>query len=604
MKLTWRSLKRAPMFTLTVLATLGVGIGANTAIFSVVYGMLLRPFPYHDPERLVKINMYPLRNPKNEFSVSLKDMEDFQQQARLFESFGGYTPSRVNLVSDGPAAPLVQTLITPGLLPTLGVAPVLGRNFLPDEDRPGGDINKAILSHSLWMSRFGGDPKIVGKSIRTAMTTYTVAGVMPPGFAFPARTDLWVTVESGLALRKDTRRRDSRGAQIVARLRPGVTLAAAQAEIESIGRELQRLYPKTHSEMLHRVQSLRDAETKQLRPYLALLTVAVALVLLICCANVANLMLARGARLEREMTIRAALGASRRTLVARLLTESLVLSLSGGLLGLMLASLLVASIPRLIPQELPVWMRIELDPAALTFTAAVSLLAGLLFGVAPAFRSARVNLNEVLKEGATGSGRSSLMRRALVTAEVALSVLLLVSAALLMKSFQNLLEVDPGFAPERVITVSMSPYRPGTNAERIDQVCQYYREVIRRLEELPGVVAVGGTDNFPFTGVRTERSTLNIEGKGDTAEESRIRAPANFIDITPRYFEAMNIPLLEGRTFNENDTQKAPQVIILSQRAAKAIFPGRTALGNEVRAGTPGHWDPWATVVGIVGNVK
>jgi putative ABC transport system permease protein len=606
LKLALRSLMKSPALTATVVATLAIGIGANTAIFSLVYGMLLRPFPYSDPDQLVKLYMYPVKNPANEYSVSLADVEDIEKRVRSAHAFAGFQEQRVNLVSDGSSTPISLTLVTPGVFPALGVSPMIGRNFTADEDRTGGDINKVILSHSLWMSRYGGDKGIVGRQVRTAMNTYTVVGVMPPGFAFPSRTDMWVTVESGLALRKDNRYKERRrGYRVIARLQPGATVEQAQSELDAAGRDLQRLYPQTNGEALFRFERLQEAETKHLRPYLLLLAAAVGLVLIVCCANVSNLLLAKASSRQKEIAIWAALGASRRQIIGRLLTESLLLSVAGGLAGLALAYLLVAAFPRLIPEELPVWMRIEIDPVVLAFTALAAMASGILFGLAPAWQSTRVNLTDVMKEGSRGgSGRTGWLKRALVVSEIALSVVLLVSAALLVRSFQKLLAVDPGFATDQVITASVSPYRPGTNEERIDRVGLYYRTVMERLSQIPGVVAVGGTDNFPFTGKRVERNSLAIQAKGEAVGEAQVRAPANFVDVTPDYFEAMRIPLLEGRAFRETDNQTSPKVIILSERTARALFGNRSALGQQVRGGTPGHFDPWATVVGVVGNVK
>jgi putative ABC transport system permease protein len=605
-KLALRSLWNSRALSLTIVATLAIGIGANTAIFSLVYGMLLRPFPYSDPDRLLKLSMYPVKNPSNEFSVSLADVEDIERRLSSAHSFAGYQEQRVNLVSEGSSTPVSLALITPGVFPTLGVAPLLGRNFTADEDRTGGDINKAILSHSLWMSRYGGDPGIVGRQIRTAMNSYTVIGVMPPGFAFPSRTDLWVPVESGLALRMDSRYKDRRrGYRAIARLRPGATIAQAQGQLDAAGYDLQRLYPKSNGEALFRFESLREAETKHLRPYLLLLSGAVGLVLLVCCVNVSNLLLAKASSRQKEIAVWAALGASQGRIVGRLLTESLLLSAAGAVAGLALAYSLVAFFPRFLPEELPVWMRITIDPTVLVFTAVIAVASGVLFGLAPAWQSTRIDLLSVIKDGSRGgSGRTGWLKGTLVVSEVALSVVLLVSAALLVRSFQKLLAVDPGFATERVITASVSPYRPGTEEERIDRVGLYYRTVIQRLREVPGVVAVGGTDNFPFTGRRVARNALTIQARGEAMSESQVRAPANFVDVTPEYFEAMTIPLLEGRAFTEADTQKSAKVIILSERAARDLFGSRSAIGQQVRGGTPGHFDPWATVVGVVGNVK
>lgn len=602
-----RAAAKRPALSAIIIATLAIGIGANTAIFSLVYGMLLRPFPYAEAERLVTLSRYPMKSPDSEFTLSLAEAEDVRERSRGFDGLGAFQNQRVNLVGDGQqSTPINLTLITPDVFRVLGVTPSLGRNFLPEEDRAGGDVNKAILSHSLWTSRYGADPGIVGRQIRTAMTTYQVVGVMPAGFGFPGRADVWVTAESGLALRRENRFKDrNRGYRVIARLKRDVSLPQAQTGLDTAGRDLQRLYPATNSESLFRLQSLRDAETKRLRPYLLLLACAVALVLLICCANVSNLLLAQASARQREITIWAALGATRQQIVTRLLSESLLLALAGGGAGLALAFGLVKLFPRLLPEDLPVWMQVGIDPAVLAFTALVAMTSGVVFGLAPAWQSARVNLIDVMKEGSRGGSiRSGWLKRGLVVAEVALSLVLLVSATLLMKSFQTLLAVDPGFSPDRVITVSVSPYRPGTNEERIERVAAYYRTVLQRLSELPDVVAVGGTDNFPFTGERVERNAINIEAKGDDVAVSQIRAPSNFVDITPDYFEAMGIPLLEGRRFTEADRQQSHKVMILSETAAKTLFPGRSALGQQVRAGTPGHWDPWATVVGVAGNVK
>jgi predicted permease len=291
-------------------------------------------------------------------------------------------------------------------------------------------------------------------------------------------------------------------------------------------------------------------------------------------------------------------------MAAALLFESAVPAILGGAAGLALAYAILRVFPSLIPEQLPLWMRFDLNPEVVAFTFAVTLFAALVAGVVPAISATRVNLVDVLKEGSRGSARGGKLRNALVVGEIALATVLLVGAGLLIQSFNKLLSVDPGFAPERVITVSVSPFRTGTNEDRIRAVCAYYQDAIRRLRELPGVIAAGATDNFPFTRQINERTTLNIEGKGDTLEAKAIRAPANFIDTTPDYFDAMGIRILEGRTYTENDDLTKPWVIMLSKRAADALFPGRSAVGQQVRAGTPGHFDPWATVVGVVANVK
>jgi len=601
-----RSLRHSPGLVVVVLLTFTLGIGANTSIFSIVYGMLLRPFPYHDPDRLVRITTHPMKAPGNEFQLSLADFEDFARELTSVSALGAYWTTRVNLLGDDDAVPVELSLLTPGVLPTLGVSPQIGRNFTADEDRPGGDVFKVLISDNLWTRRYARDPAIIGKTLRTASSTYTIIGVMPPEFTFPARSDLWAPVQTEFAIRKEARpnNRAFRSYATIARLKREASMAQAQAEVASISQRLRGEFAVANGEVAHRVRSLREVEVQRFQSYLVLLLAAVGMVSLVCCANVANLLLARAAAKQRQVTIHAALGAGRLQLIALLLTEALLLSLGGGLLGTLLASAVIRYFPSLIPEPLPLWMKFELNPTILGFCLAVSVLAALLAGVAPALFASRVKLVDVLREGSRGSGRGGRMRSALVVGEVALAVMLLAGAGWLVRSFQKLLSVDPGFAPERVMTVSVSPYRTGTNAERIAKVGMYYREVLRRLEEIPGVIAAGGTDNFPFTRQRGERTTLNIEAKGEGLEAKSTRAPASFIDVTPRYFEAMGIPMLEGRAFTERDDQKSPLVIILSERAAQALFPGQSALGRMVRAGSPGYMDPWATVVGVVGNVK
>jgi putative ABC transport system permease protein len=602
-----RSLIGAPTFSVVVIVTLALGIGASSAMFSIVYWMLLRPFPYPEPERLVRVTTYPERNPNNEYQVSLADYEDFARRLSGMDVAGLSREGRVNLIVNGRGVPTEVALVTPGLMPTLGVKPVMGAVFGPEDDRPGGNVFQVLISEELWMRAFSADPGIVGKTIRTANGAYTVKGVMPKGFAYPGRTQMWMTVQSELQIRKEARpgERAFRRYVMLARLKPGVSTETFGAEVARVSGEIRREFATANGEVLHRVTTLRDAETKRLRPYLVLLAGAVAVLLLICCANVANLMLARGAARARVYTVHAALGAGRSRLVMMHLVEALALALVGGVLGLGMAAGIVRAFPTMIPESLPAWIRVELDPTVLWFTFGVAVVAALVAGIAPALLESRVNVVDVLKEGTRGSsGRSGWLRQALVVGEVALAMLLLVGAALLVSSFERLMKVDPGFAPEQIVTVSLSPYRPGTNEERIERVCRYYEEVVRRLSEVPGVIAVGGTDNFPYTRQISERSSLNVEAKGDGMGVKAVRAPATFVDVTPGYFDAMGIPVVAGRRFTENDTLKTPWVIILSERAARELFGERNPIGQQVRAGTPGFYDPYATVVGVVGNVK
>lgn len=609
-RLAWRGLRMRPGFSLVVVLTLALGVGANTAIFSLVHAVLLRPFPFPDPERLVEIKTVPIKARDYPQGASPMDVEDWQRRSDSFTSIGLYRAGHVNLVPADRAIPIQFAQVTPEFFTVLAIPPLLGRTFLPDEDRPGGDVHKAVLSYETWRDAYGRDPAIIGKSIRTAMGSHQVVGVMPQGFIFPGHTDLWIPIESLLQTRKvDRSHPDNRGGRAtrsIARLNLGVGIEQAQADLETIGVELQREYPKTNGNFLPGVWRLRDAEVSDIKRYLWCLLAAVGLVLLICCANVANLLLARATSRSRELTVRAALGASRWHLGRQLLVECLLLSLVGGAAGVALAAGATSLFASYLSHWLPAWAHLRLDPQVLSFNFAVATAAGLIFGLAPLAQARQLNLSQELREGARGSTRSGWLRPALVVAEVTLSTVLVICAGLMLQTIHRLRQVDTGLQVERVLTVSMNAFRPGPNEERIRSVTAFYRQVAEKLRELPGVVAVGGTDNFPYSrGQDTHRRMATVEVRGESDIDERQRAPMMIVDCTPGYFEAMGIPLLEGRDFRESDTLDAPWVMTLSERTAKTLFPDRAALGQQVRfASDSGHADPWATVIGIVGNVK
>jgi putative ABC transport system permease protein len=601
-----RMLLRSPATTTVMMLVLVLGIGANTAAFSVLYGIVLRPYPYAKPDQLVKIASAPVKNPDARIGVSLADLDDLRQQARTLEAAGAYSTERLNLIVGGAALPIDVTLITSELFSTLGVQPVMGRGFLPEEDRPGGDVQKAILSYALWETVFHRDPNIIGRTVHTNRGTYSVVGVAPPGLLFPSQSAMWIPVESLLALRAQPRQatRSSRRYEVIARLRANASVDDANREAQTIGRTLQLLYPRSNSEILPVVLPLRATEIATMRPYAELLMAFAAVLLAVCAANLANLQLVRATRRVGEFAVRTAMGASGPQLLAQLVTESLLLALLGSLAGVGAGYLLVSALPRLIPVTLPFWVRFDIDGTVLAFVLGLTLTVTLAFGVAPALHAMRLSLAGVLREGARGSNSGSAARRALVVAEVSLAAVSLVCAALLLKSLDRLKHVNSGLRPENVITFRVSPYRAGASNERIDATTSYYRQLTERLEQLPGVIAAGGTDTFPYTPQRGERRYYNLEVKGEGVEAGTHRAPGFLIDVTPGYFHALGIPILEGRAFTTRDTRESQKVIILSQRAAKALFRGRNAVGAQVRHNTGGNADEWAVVVGVAGNVK
>ena len=600
-----RSLLRAPLAAAVMIAILAAGIGLNTAVYSVLYGILLRPYPYASPERIVRIASAPVKDPGNRVGVSLPDFEDFRQDARTVQDLSAWTTERINLVENGTAIPLDAGVISPGLFATLGVKLAMGRGFLKEEDISGGDCNKVILSHDLWIKRFQRDSEILGRVIHTSLGSFAVVGVAASGFLFPRDSALWIPIESDLRAHNESRQmRFYRKYRVVARLRDGVSLQTAKDDVRQIGTRLQREQAQTNRDILPVVEPLRAVETSEMRPYVLLLMAGAGLVLLVCCTNLANLLLARSSAREREFAVRAAMGAGRKRLLIQLLTEHSILAIVGALLGVALASSLLTALPRIIPAELPFWIHFDLDRNVLLFTCAITIATVAAFGLAPLLKSSRTDLEGLVREGSRGSHATSRLRRYLIVGEVALSAVLLVCAGLLLKSLNHLERVDPGFQPHNVLAIQLSPFKPGSAQQRIEAATEYFRRVIATIGQIPGVVAVGATDGLPYTPDSEDRPSYNMEVQGAGSVERAYRGPGSVIDITPQYFEAMGIPLLQGRAFSEQDTSKSERVIILSERAARFLFPGRSPIGGQVRHNTNGMADPWSRVVGVVGNVR
>lgn len=536
----------------------------------------------------------------------MPDLEDYRQANQSFAEIGVYLERNFDVVGSGPAYPVQASLASPGLFRALGVSPLMGRTFADAEDKPGGPVFKVVVSHAFWKNHLAAQPAVIGRTIRLALGTFEVIGVMPPGFAFPNRTELWIPMQAYLATNNSDwyKGRGVRDYPAITRLRPGVGAEQGRGDLEGIARQLQKQYPDSNPEAHVLLKSLRDAEAGDLRPYLILLMAATTLVLLIGCANVANLMLASAAGRVRESTIRVALGAGAWRLARQFLTESLILGLIGGVLGLGLAAFGVSIAPRLLGDRLPDWIHIDLSLPVIFFNGVVSIGTSLLFGLAPALYPLRLDLNEALKQRSRGVSRGGWFRKALIVGDVAFSLALLIAAGLLIRTFDALRRVNPGFHAEHVMTFRLSPYRPGKRDVVVPQYKDFYTRVCQRLEQLPGVISVGVANTFPFATTTSTRSDETVAKRGDSQADKRQRGPATLADVSPRYFEALGIPLLEGRTFNDGDTRDRPYVMIISERTAKVLFGDRPALGQQVRAEFPGTDDPWATVVGVAGNIK
>ncbi|HEX2139631.1 MAG TPA: ABC transporter permease [Woeseiaceae bacterium] len=600
LRYAFRSLGKSPGFAAVAVLTLALGIGANSAIFSVVHNVLLQPLAYADPDRLVRVFHDA---PEDGFAVtrgafSPPDFEDLQRGNSAFAGLAAYYfipgQSETSLLGGEAPQELDTAFVSAGFFPLLGVAPELGRTPGAEENVAGAD-NVVVLSHGLWQGRFGADPRIVGKTVSLDGDAFTIIGVMPAEFDFPSReAAMWVPL-SLIGEDDIPRRRDLRWLDVVGRLAPGMTPESADAAADTVVQRLAREYPDSNEGWNGvTVQSLKASLVGDVRPALLVLLGAVALVLLIACANLANLLLARGSARAREFAIRTALGADRGRIVRQLLTESLVLALLGGALGLGLAYAGLDTLVALSADTIPRPDQVDLDLRVVAFALAASILTGVLFGLAPSLAASKPDLQDSLGEGGRSSSagrRSRDMRGALVIAQTALAVVLLVGAGLLIRSFWNLTHVDPGFTGENVLSVSIS-----TPSEVIfddDRRSAYRREILSRVENLPGVIAVGGSKTVPLHG-GGEGYAFTVPGRAEpVAPESGV------LIVTPGYFRALGIPLLQGRDFSHADETAGAPVLVVNEAFARTYLPGRNPLGETLRLG-----ETELRIVGLVGDVR
>ena len=609
-----RVLRRNPGFTLTTLITLALGIGANTAIFSLIYGVLLRPLPYKDGHRLVVLNQQARLNNVNNLGFSVKEFQDYRDQNRTMEMVEHHA---MNFILYGRGEPeRVQTsVVSANFFDVLGVKPILGRTFVPDDEKPGGDA-VLVLSYKYWKQSHGGDPKIVGTVFRMNNRPHTVIGVLPPVPEYPSESDVYMPT-ANCPFRSSTAVIDNRQARLLSavfgRLKPGVELAQAQADAASVAANMQRAYPDVYPDHIGyaaQVDRLDTVLTQAARPTFLILLGTTALVLLIVCANVVNLNLARVLQRQSEVAVRTALGASRGRLLTQMLTESIMLSLCGGALGLLLAWFGLPLLTSFAGRFTTRTAEIQIDSSVLFFTLVVSAGTGLVFGLIPALSSAfdsRRNLVSTLKESGnrSSSGAKNRVRGLLVAAQVGISFILLTAAGLMLESVIKLQHVDPGFNPENVFVMRLQPnWSKFQNAATANaQFRDYFRRLLENVSQQPNVVEAAVASTYPLNpaGITRGPNSVTVQLEGRPKDEANVSAQIDPRAVSPTYFRALDIPLLRGRMFTDGDDDKAPRVAIVNDAAARARWGADDPIGKRFSFD---NGTTWITVVGVVGNVK
>jgi predicted permease len=598
LRLGARTLRRSPLATSLALLVLALGIGANTAIFSVISGVLLEPLPFPHPERLILVVDSAPRLGFPRFSSSPPNFRDWRQQTRTFATLDAFNTDHFNLAGGARPVAVAGAAVTGDFFRTLGIAPLHGRLFLPEDDRPGAEP-VAVVSYDLWKTRFGGDPRAVGRRIVVDGRLRTVVGIAPRGCRFPRQTAVWLPLALDYA-------KENRGAHyltVLGRLRPEVGVRQAQADMSAIAGRLERLYPDANAAWGVRLEPLHERLVADIKPALVLLERAVWVVLLIACANVANLLLARMSARGREIAVRAALGAGRGRLMRQVVAETVVLFLCGGALGLLLAWSGTRALLALDPGAIPRAETVGLDGRVLLYALAVSLAAGVLVGLAPAFAASGLSLQGALKEGGravAGGGRGRLLRNGLVAGEVALALALLIAAGLLLRSFARLQSVRPGFDPHGVMTAVLS--LPEVKYPDDARQAQFFDQLLERVRALPGVERAATVFPLPLSGAG---NTLQFVVAGRPKPAATAAPSADVMGISPDYFRAMSIPLLAGRGFSGQDRVGSQQVVIVSRTMARQIWPGESPLGKRITFDDEsGPKAKWLTVVGLVGDVR
>ncbi len=589
-----RMLMKRPGFMFVAVITLALGIGANTAIFSVVNAVLIRPLPFNEPERLVAVCETNLQQGQDHQAVGGANFTDWKRENQVFESLAAYFNWNYNLTGGGEPQRLRAVMVSGEFFQTLGVAAAAGRTLTADDDREGKD-DVVVLSYGFWQSRFGASREIIGQSILLNGRPHTVVGAMPRSFHFPdERADIWRPMAMSAA---QTQNRQGRWLSVIGRLKGGISVEQADTEMKAIARRLEQQYPEANAGSGVRLVPLQEELVGKVSRFLLILLGAVVFVLLIACANIAGLLLVRAASRRKEMAIRAALGASRRRLIRQFLTESLLLALMGGVLGWLLALWGRDALVTLSPGNIPRLDEAAMDGRVLAFTLMLALLTTLIFGLIPAWHASGLDPNEALKaEGrSTSRGAGRRLRSLLVVAEVAVSVILLVGAGLMIKSLIQLQRVNVGFDPHHLLTmeVTLPPARYGENQQQV----AFFRQALEQIRTLPGVESVGAVQDLPF---RFNAMSFPITIDGSTAEAEPPKAV--YRAVTDDYFRTLGIPLVEGREFTARDDQHATPVAIINQTMARRFFADRDPVGKRIRFGDPD--DPAYTIVGVVGDIK
>ncbi|HVG17890.1 MAG TPA: ABC transporter permease [Blastocatellia bacterium] len=603
-----RVLMKHPGFLAAAMVSLSLAIGANGAIFSVINAVLVRPLPFHDPDRIVKV-WEMLRSKGNDRrSVAYPNFVDWRDQNRVFEEIAAIYPTSFNLTGDQEPERVRGELVSSSYFPLLGVQAAMGRTFLPEEDATPDANPVTVISYDLWQRRYGGSRDLLGKAIKLNDREYTVVGIMPKGFkgstgdkSISATADLWLPIMMVSSIRPAAALGDRgvRWHEVIARLKPGVTLKQASADMDAISQHLEEQYKDTNGGRGVLIVPLRDEAFGNIRPALLVLWGAAGFVLLIACANVANLLLARATNRKREIAIRLALGANRRRLIQQLLTESVILASLGGVLGLVLASWSLSALVNMIPVTLPSFTNVSLDIPVLIIIGLLSLLSGIFFGLAPALASSKPDFVTAIKEGSKsgprGNNRLSL-RNAFVVAEVAIALVLLVGAGLMIKSFRRIQAVDPGFSPDRLLSmrINLPPKRYTT-----PQALAFARQLTERIQPMPSVESFSLASDIPLGEISNAMYAL-VEGRPADSPNSESRVYHH--RVSPHFFTTMGIPVLQGRDFNEQDSEQSLKTVIIDQTLAKNLWPGEDPLGKRIKAGAPDS--PWMTIVGVVGDVK
>ncbi|HYL77853.1 MAG TPA: ABC transporter permease [Bryobacteraceae bacterium] len=593
-KFALRSLAKNPSFTVLAVCVMALGIGANTAVFSVVNSVLLKPLAFRDPDRIVTIANLWKKTGSIGTLVSAPDYHDWHDQNTAFDAMAYYQGGQTSVVT-GPVAEYGDVaLVTPEFFRVLAIQPIAGRLFNTDEQKIGGP-GAVLISQSYWQSHFGGNTRALGQTVHIYGKPLTIVGVLPADFHFPGKTDLWST--SG----EETTSRSSHNYLPIARLKPDVTLEQAQTQLTAIASRLEQQFPNSNKNKGVVVTRMRDQMVSSIRLTLYLLLGAVGMVLLIACANMANLLLAKATSRTREIAIRAAVGASRGRIVRQLITESLMLALASGVVGLILAVWGADALIALAPKNVPRLAETEMDLWVLAFTFGVSLVSSLIFGLAPALQASRVDLNNALKQGGTRSvlgGGAGRIRSALVVAEIALSVVLLTGAGLLIRSFQALGNVDLGFKPEKILVASTSV--PTSNLKDAQRATQFYKGLLTDVASLPGVSAAGATAAPP--GSIRSNGGYWIDHLPPREKLGLTSDQAVFTVVAPGTFQTLGIPLRIGRDFNAGDVYEAPFTAVINEELARKSFPGQDPIGRTILCGMDSP-NPM-TIVGVVGNVR